>query len=248
MAKLLTSTALVLAMSVAGTAIGTAQAADRQASGQCPDHFASLDSNSDSKITQEEERSVRNKIFSNLDQDKNDVVSRSEYVNCLISTPAFSAAATAKGSKSASANAGQSSLLGISDSRSTDQFKKVDANGNGKISWSEYADAAKGEKPAKSGNAAPAPASAGWAFTRMDSDGDGTLTQQEWTHLGEARTTAENSFKSLDANGDGQVSRQEYQSRQNRSFESGMNDKSNSAQNSQQASEDMDIWDYDYWM
>lgn len=254
MKKLFTISLFALPLTLALTPASYAQqdkmAEKGQATGQCPDHFSALDSNKDQRITQKEERAVREKVFSSLDADKDSIVSREEYVKCLISTPAFSAAAVGQGGKSDKTQV-NASFLGISERRSEQQFKQVDSNGDGKVSWSEYMNAAKNES-AKSNrsNDRTAPASAGWAFARMDSNLSGDLTMQEWTQLSDPKTFAETSFKAIDQNSDGKISKQEYQAMTDKRFKNSQNNAAsgNSASQQQASGQDgLDFWNYEHW-
>lgn len=280
MTRWLSSTALALSLSLAGTAAlaqqggsqqRSAQSGSTQSAAQCPDHFAALDADKDNRISQKEVNAVRDKVFESLDQNNDNMVSRDEYVNCLTSTPAFRSASGGSGAVAApragggpqAQNQQQGSLLGISERRMEQNFKQVDANNDGRITWTEYMNAAKAEhaksKQASGQSDGAAAASAGWAFARMDSNVDGELTMQEWTDLSDPKTVAEASFKAIDQNGDGQVTKQEYQAyvekRSNQSAQAGRSGQQASrtgqqGQSSQQAQDQngVDIWDYEFWM
>lgn len=56
-------------------------------SAKCPDEQAMLDSKPG--ISSAERQKVRTATFDALDKDKDGIVSRSEYVNCLVESPAF---------------------------------------------------------------------------------------------------------------------------------------------------------------
>lgn len=207
MNRLLLSATAAMALTVGlgqVTAPAVAQQAQVKPPPDCPDEFAALGNNK--QITAQEARAVRLKAFSSLDNDKNNIVSREEYVRCLASTPAF----IVVGSVPAADGIDQSGLFNRSEAR----FAKIDGNGNGKITWKEYMQAAgaEHERFGKSSGQDPrgASAAAGWAFARMDSDLSGDIVKQEWQADAGLNKAAESSFKALDANSDGMVSQAEY--------------------------------------
>lgn len=176
-------------------------------SDKCPEQFDAL--NNDKQISQREEAQIRTSVFSALDKDKNDVVSREEYVQCLASTPAFLIAGVA-------GLGGRPDATGLLN-RSASRFQMVDTSRDGKISWDEYMDASSADLKrfgkAAGRDSADGSAVAGWAFARMDADLSGEITRDEWGGDAGFAQLRDGSFELMDVNRDKGLDRTEFEKR-----------------------------------
>jgi Ca2+-binding EF-hand superfamily protein len=150
---------------------------------------------------------VRLKVFAGLDANKDNIVSREEYVRCLASTSAFMIAGVA-------GLGGRPDEMGLLN-RTEARFTSIDTSNDKKISWGEYMKAAQedyrrfGRMSGRTEQGASA--AAGWAFARMDNDLSGEIEIKEWTADAGLSGMADRSFQAMDADKDGRIGQDEYQ-------------------------------------
>lgn len=169
--------------------------------GDCPAR-ARVDANSDGTVSDQEARKQRDEVFASLDADKNNMVSKQEYNDCLASLqpnqPLDLTQSDTQGGAQGSAAAGSGEGA----------FAKLDANSDGYVSAQEMMSAHKSrfEAKAQDGKIQIEQGSAEGAagFEAADIDGDGTVTADE------ASATAALSFARVDADSDGRISSQEW--------------------------------------
>jgi Ca2+-binding EF-hand superfamily protein len=219
-----TTAAVALAM----TAIGMPAGGQQQQQGQCAREFSAVDSNGDSKVTQQEASSAVSGEFNRIDMDGNGTISKSEWQNCgwhtMLNTKrsnmqAADHAPMKKDSQSASQSGGQSASTTTLDEKAppqpwttNEQFSKADANNDGMVSREEAAKAtesaygqAAGDDPGKEQLARQS----GARFAMIDSNGDGAISQQEWQNRNKA--DIQTLFARLDQNNNDKLSKSEYQ-------------------------------------
>jgi Ca2+-binding EF-hand superfamily protein len=179
----------------------SAQAGTTGTAGDCPAR-ARVDADNDGTVSDQEARKHRDEVFASLDADKNNMVSKQEYNDCLASLqpnqPLDLTQSDTQGGAQGSAAAGSGEGA----------FARLDANSDGYVSAQEMMSAHKSKFEAKAQDGkiqieqGSAEGAAG--FEAADIDGDGTVTADE------ASATAALSFAKVDADSDGRVSSQEW--------------------------------------
>ncbi|WP_431046830.1 EF-hand domain-containing protein [Streptomyces sp. P1-3] len=136
-------------------------------------------------------------IFTMLDVDGDGVISRQEY----LARPERAAAALGR--------EGGDPLVSAARTAHERVYASMDANGDGKVTFAEYATWAGAETFDDVCRHA-----LGSLFDLADTDADGTLGRAEFTRLravlGNPTENAEKAFDALDTDGDGHIDRDEY--------------------------------------
>lgn len=231
MNRFLTSTALS-ALFAGAAFVGVASAQSGNAD-YCSQGWSMIDTDQDGTVSQGEFDAGTSADFSSMDADGNGMVSQQEYQDCH-NQAMQSAQSSDQGTSGSSGN-------GSSD-RDWD-FGSVDADASGGISSDEYRQSswdnrsqnqggtstgASGEatdlEPSAGGDTGgsasmgsddEAAAQASYRFRYLDSDGDGEISETEWTEGGGASASTqiyENRFGEIDSDGDGNLSQEEFQS------------------------------------
>lgn len=219
----LRSTALTMVVA------GMSGAALAQSSDYCTQGWIGADTNADGTISADERAAADAGIYSGFDADADGIVSRDEYVDCL----------------SGRSTDGQSAGRTPGDE---DSFMAADANGDGIISADEYRmaasgayeqsmnsedDSARAERDrwmGSTGADASADVSADEAAARasahyrsFDEDGDGQVSREEWTGVGDDENAGAGAqggyFDSMDENMDGQVTLEEFNAARGSAYE-----------------------------
>jgi len=180
----------------------------------CNQNFTAVDSNGDGIVSTAEATSASSSEFDRLDTDKSGSISQSEWSSC--SDMAMSKSANDNAAASTSGSDGSQPMS------TDDQFSEADADQSGDVSRDEAATAAQSaytgsttgnQDQATTGDNEQAARNFGARFAMIDSDGDGTVSREEWNNRD--NVTIDTAFKRLDSDGNGEVSKSEYQEARN---------------------------------
>lgn len=170
-------------LAVAGLALGGPAFGQE---GNPDETFAKLDKNGDGKLVASEVPEERKRFFERLlrtgDKDGNGELTKEEFVAGLKDAPAPQ---RRPGAGDGGAPGGRPFV------NPEEMFKRIDANGDGKITKEE------------------APERMKEFFDRLDANKDGGLTIEEFKNRGPGAGGPEDFFKQMDSNGDGKLSKDE---------------------------------------
>ena len=226
MNRLMQTSAIVIGLAATG---GVAHAVDKPDFGACNTDYKAVDANDDGTVSVEEARQAAEYEFGRLDRDGNGEISLAEWRNCsgvsylsdvYETDEAEQAAADDEAaSQEQQTTGGMTGDLPTIGEYTEETFGEADADVSGDIEYAEAAqwaeqqwhDREARDEDVSIGEITEAEADArigAGAFAALDSDQDGTVTNQEWASQDQARS--EIRFEKFDADHDDTLTREEW--------------------------------------
>lgn len=171
----------------------TAQMSNDQLLQACSQAWPVVDTNDDTKISKDEAQQATDVEFDRIDADGNGTITAAEWAMCA--APKLQESDT------------WTSYVGSGTEQ--DQFAAMDTDKSGEVSAQEAAEVSKQRYSGGKGNQAVQQGMmSGASFASIDSDGNGSISQNEWSNRQNA--SLEKRFTALDKDGNGQVSKSEF--------------------------------------
>lgn len=243
-AKTTTAVALVTSLAFAG---GAAAATGGTTTGAQADHclrgFTMVDANNDGKVSKQEADMIVSQEFGAIDSNGDGSISQSEYDECQRAADyyrdmpasvaqngdqAFEAADTNKDQKVDR----QEYMKGAQQAYDSAQSSGMESGSEPvavlhRYIWVVAPESSESEQgsqePQQDMSKDEAAGHAASSFSALDSNGDDTLTKQEWQGsgqqgAGQKSSSTDKKFSSVDSDGNGKISKEEYKSARDKNF------------------------------